>query len=71
MPDNRDSNDIDSGELLIRILKRTMEDLVEAYFRTPYYVSSKKYVERALRRIQHAYSYMISMKHNKNLREPK
>ncbi len=70
MPNNKD-NDIDSEELLIRVLKRTIEDLIEAYFRTPYFISSKKYVERALRRIQYTYSYLVAVKHNKNLRELK
>ena len=61
MPSNKD-NDIDSEELLIKVLKRTIEDLIEAYFRTPHYISSKKYVERALRRIQYTYSYLVAIK---------
>ncbi len=65
------NSDISSEELLLKVLKRTIEDLVEAYFRTPYYMSSKKYIERALRRMQYTYSYLVAVKHNKNLREPK
>lgn len=40
-----------------RVLDRTLEDLIEAYFRTPYYISSKKYIYRSLRRVQNALSY--------------
>ena len=58
-------------ELITRVLKRTMEDLLEAYFRTPPYISSKNYIERALRRIQYTYSYLIQREYNKNLRESK
>ena len=56
-----------------RMLKKTFEDLLEAYFRTPPHVSSKKYVYRALRRIQNALSYthVYRYEHNRILRESK
>lgn len=37
------------AETLERILGKLLEDLVEAYHRTPHPVSSKPYIERGLR----------------------
>ncbi len=39
-------------ELVYRISRKLLEDLLEAYHRTPYTVSSKPYVERALRLVR-------------------
>ncbi len=70
MPSNP-KDELSENELIIRVLKRTMDDLLEAYFRTPPHISSKTYIERALRRVQYTYSYLTHNEYNKNLREPK
>ncbi len=53
---------VDKEDLIIRVLQRTLNDLLEAYFRTPPHVSSKKYIERALRRIQNTYSFIVAVR---------
>ena len=63
-------DDIEYIDYIERVLKKTIEDLVESYFRTPPYISSKKYIYRALRRLQYAYNYTTIYKRStKNLKE--
>jgi len=48
--------------LIERVLGKSLEDLIEAYFRTPQHISSKKYIHRSLRRIQNVLSYTRAYK---------
>ncbi len=61
----RSNTELDIKEfinLIERVLGKSLEDLIEAYFRTPHYISSKKYIYRSLRRIQNALSYTHAYK---------
>lgn len=56
----RDNTELDVKEFINfieRVLGKSLEDLIEAYFRTPQHISSKKYIYRSLRRIQNVLSY--------------
>ncbi len=48
-------------KLVERVLKKNLEDLIEAYLRTPPQVSSKIYIYRSLRRTQNLLSCTHSL----------
>ncbi len=48
-------------ELVEKTLKKNLEDLIEAYLRTPPQVSSKIHIYRSLRRTQYLLSYTHSL----------
>ncbi len=48
-------------EYFVRLFQKLLEDVEEAYFRTPVYISSRPYVERMLRLIQSGLSESMAL----------
>ncbi len=61
------------AEYFARLFRKLLEDVEEAYYRTPLHVSSRPYIERMLRLVQAGLTESIRLlkecKKRKNIRE--